>query len=45
MVAAVRRSAGDDRQFCMACFEGHYPTGDVTESMLADIEQERLAAK
>lgn len=45
MVAAVQRSAGDDRRFCMACFEGHYPTGDVTESMLADIEQERLAAK
>jgi amidophosphoribosyltransferase len=44
MVAAVREVAGDDRTFCTACFTGEYPTGDITESMLADIEADRLAA-
>ena len=44
MVAAVREVTGDDRQFCTACFTGDYPTGDITESMLADIEADRLAA-
>jgi hypothetical protein len=28
----------------MACFEGVYPTGDITESMIADIENDRLEA-
>ena len=36
--------AGAGIDFCKACFDGHYPTGDITESMLADIENERLAA-
>ena len=31
-------------KFCTACFDGKYPTGDVTERMLAEIENERLAA-
>jgi amidophosphoribosyltransferase len=31
-------------KFCTACFDGHYPTGDITEAMLADIEQDRLSA-
>jgi amidophosphoribosyltransferase len=44
MIAAVREVAGDDRAFCTACFTGDYPTGDITESMLADIEADRLAA-
>ncbi|MGA1524125.1 MAG: amidophosphoribosyltransferase, partial [Planctomycetota bacterium] len=44
MVAAVRAVAGDDRTFCTACFTGDYPTGDITERMLADIEADRLAA-
>jgi amidophosphoribosyltransferase len=44
MVAAVRAVGDRDREFCMACFNGVYPTGDVTEQMLSDIEQERLAA-
>jgi hypothetical protein len=31
-------------EFCKACFEGVYPTGDITEKMISDIEQDRLAA-
>ena len=45
MVEGVRDPDGNDTEFCKACFEGHYPTGDITESMLADIENERLAAR
>ncbi|HLU40135.1 MAG TPA: phosphoribosyltransferase family protein, partial [Planctomycetota bacterium] len=44
MLAAVQPLHGDGRRFCTACFDGKYPTGDVTESMLVDIENERLAA-
>ena len=44
MVEAVRKVTGDDREFCRACFTGDYPTGDVTERMLADIEADRLSA-
>jgi amidophosphoribosyltransferase len=32
------------RNFCKACMDGHYPTGDVTQETLADIESERLKA-
>jgi amidophosphoribosyltransferase len=28
-------------QFCGACFDGHYPTGDVTAEVLETIEQDR----
>lgn len=31
-------------EFCRACFDGRYPTGDITEKMLTDIEDERLAS-
>jgi amidophosphoribosyltransferase len=44
MLDAVRAAAGDDREFCRACFVGDYPTGDITEAMLADIEADRIAA-
>jgi amidophosphoribosyltransferase len=44
MEDAVRAAGNKDLEFCKACFEGVYPTGDVTERMLADIEQDRLAA-
>ncbi len=44
MVAAVRRAAGEERSFCRACFDGQYPTGDITDRMLQDIEADRLAA-
>jgi amidophosphoribosyltransferase len=43
MVAAVR-AMRRDVEFCRACFDGNYPTGDVTESMLSEIEAERLTA-
>jgi amidophosphoribosyltransferase len=34
---------GNDKipQFCGACFDGHYPTGDVTSDVLEAIEQNR----
>ncbi|GDY01745.1 amidophosphoribosyltransferase [Planctomycetota bacterium] len=43
MVEAVRRTK-TELKFCMACFDGNYPTGDITDQMLTDIEQDRLAA-
>jgi glutamine phosphoribosylpyrophosphate amidotransferase len=44
MVDAVRAAGNSGLEFCKACFEGVYPTGDITEDMLYDIEQDRLAA-
>jgi amidophosphoribosyltransferase len=44
MVDAVRWEGDPETEFCKACFDGRYPTGDVTEKMLSDIEDERLAA-
>jgi amidophosphoribosyltransferase len=34
---------GNDKidHFCGACFDGHYPTGDVTSDVLAAIEKDR----
>jgi len=29
------------RYFCAACFDGQYPTGDVTPELLKAIEDER----
>jgi len=45
MVAAVRwPGKSGEQEFCKACFEGIYPTGDMTPELLADIEEERLAS-
>jgi amidophosphoribosyltransferase len=45
MVEAVRPpNDTGERQFCMACMDGKYPTGDVTNDVLEEIENERLAA-
>ena len=44
MVEAVRKAGKCNKTFCTACFTGSYPTGDITEDMLADIEADRLAA-
>jgi len=44
MVAAVNEAGGPAQDFCTACFEGEYPTGDITEQMLSDIEKDRFAA-
>ena len=38
---AVRLGNPKLTNFCAACFEGIYPTGDVTEDILRDIEKER----
>jgi amidophosphoribosyltransferase len=45
MNAAAR--AGNPRitKFCNACFNGDYPTGDITREVLAAIEGERNAAQ
>jgi amidophosphoribosyltransferase len=44
MEDAVRAAGNKELKFCKACFEGIYPTGDITERMLSDIEQDRMAA-
>ncbi|MBL9080074.1 MAG: amidophosphoribosyltransferase [Planctomycetes bacterium] len=44
MVDAVRTAGNGQLEFCKACFEGEYPTGDITEQMITDIEQDRMAA-
>ena len=44
MVKATRKHAPESMDFCKACFEGVYPTGDITQDMLRDIEQDRLSA-
>lgn len=44
MEDAVRAAGNKELEFCKACFAGVYPTGDITERMIADIEQDRLAA-
>jgi amidophosphoribosyltransferase len=44
MVRAVKGPTKRIREFCMACMDGNYPTGDVTPAVLAEIENERLAA-
>jgi amidophosphoribosyltransferase len=42
---AVRMENPKLGQFCAACFDGDYITGDVTPEMLKEIERERTAAK
>mgnify|MGYP001183645066 CR=1 FL=1 len=44
MVDAVRTAGNGELEFCKACFEGEYPTRDITEQMIADIEQDRMEA-
>jgi amidophosphoribosyltransferase len=41
MEQAVRMQNKRIRTFCKACFTGEYPTGDVSQEMLAQIERER----
>ncbi|HVP91990.1 MAG TPA: amidophosphoribosyltransferase [Terriglobales bacterium] len=33
------------KNFCAACFDGVYPTGDITPDLLEDIEEERKLAQ
>lgn len=43
LLDSVREGNGDHiREMCSACFTGDYPTGDITEAMLLQIEEERL---
>jgi amidophosphoribosyltransferase len=44
MEDAVRTAGNKQLEFCKACFVGTYPTGDITEQMITDIETDRLAA-
>jgi amidophosphoribosyltransferase len=44
MVDAVQTAGNRKLEFCKACFEGVYPTGDITEQMINDIEIDRIAA-
>ena len=44
MEDAVRTAGNKKLEFCKACFAGTYPTGDITEQMITDIEQDRLEA-
>lgn len=38
---AVQKSNKNITNFCGACFDGHYPTGDVTAEVLETIERDR----
>ncbi|MBL8754885.1 MAG: amidophosphoribosyltransferase [Planctomycetes bacterium] len=44
MEDAVRTAGNKNLEFCKACFAGTYPTGDITERMITDIENDRMAA-
>lgn len=44
MVDAVKAGNPEIEEFCMACFNGEYPTGDVTAEMIDKIAQERTCA-
>jgi len=43
--AAVRAGNPKLTHFCSACFDGVYPTGDVTPEVLQQIEEERRIAR
>jgi amidophosphoribosyltransferase len=42
---AVRLENPKIKNFCAACFDGIYPTGDITADLLEDIEAERKLAQ
>ncbi len=41
MERSVRAQNKQIKSFCKACFTGDYPTGDITEDMLVQIENDR----
>ncbi|MBU0981162.1 amidophosphoribosyltransferase [Patescibacteria group bacterium] len=41
LVSAVQEGNPKIKKFCMACFDGKYPTGDVTEEVLRAAEDSR----
>ena len=44
MLESAQRGNPQIKNFCKACMDGKYPTGDVTPETLAEIESERLKA-
>jgi amidophosphoribosyltransferase len=42
---AVQQENPKIKNFCAACFDGIYPTGDITPDLLEDIEADRRAAQ
>lgn len=44
LVEAVQEGNPDIKKFCMACFDGNYPTPDVTEDVLKKAEESRSYA-
>ena len=42
---AIRMENPKIKNFCAACFDGIYPTGDITPDLLDDIEAERKLAQ
>jgi len=42
---AVREGRPSFEHFCNACFTGKYPTPDVNEDVLLEIERGRLAVR
>ncbi|MGE5344192.1 MAG: amidophosphoribosyltransferase [Candidatus Omnitrophota bacterium] len=45
MEKAVRKQNPQIKSFCKACFNGDYPTGDVSQKILDEIEMERDSQK
>jgi amidophosphoribosyltransferase len=41
---AVQEGNPEIKKFCMACFDGKYPTADVTEEVLREAEASRSCA-
>ena len=42
LVEAVNEGNPEIKNFCMACFDGNYPTSDVTEEVLRAAEASRV---
>ncbi|MCB9880593.1 MAG: amidophosphoribosyltransferase [Planctomycetes bacterium] len=45
MVTAARAGNSKIERFCTACFDGEYPTGDITSKVLETIENERISVQ
>jgi amidophosphoribosyltransferase len=45
MQDAARHTESKVDRFCTACFDGKYPTGDITSDVLESLECERLGAQ
>lgn len=45
LLESVQEGNPEIKKFCMACFDGNYPTSDVTEEVLRAAEQSRNSVK